>query len=140
MNAVDTDVLVHACDQSAGARQQTALDLIHETADCVLLWQVACEFVSASRKLASQNFTPTEAWQRLDTYLKLMQLVVPTAEVLEQARELHVVRQCAFWDALIYAACREAGVTRIYSEDLPGAPLEGLEVVNPFTDPPSAAP
>lgn len=40
--------------------------------------------------------------------------------------------QVAFWDAMIYAACLEAGVERIYSEDLPGCPVTGLEVVNPF--------
>ncbi len=58
MNAVDTNVLIYACDRSAGARQQKALDLIHGEAGGVLLWQVACEFVAASRKLAKQNFTP----------------------------------------------------------------------------------
>jgi predicted nucleic acid-binding protein len=41
-------------------------------------------------------------------------------------------------DALIAAACIEAGVTRLYSEDLPGSQAPaGLEVVNPFAGPPS---
>lgn len=33
----------------------------------------------------------------------------------------HLDRQCSYWDAMIIAACLEAGVTRLYSEDLPGA-------------------
>jgi predicted nucleic acid-binding protein len=33
---------------------------------------------------------------------------------------------------MIYAACQEAGVTRLYSEDLPGAAIQGLSIVNPF--------
>ena len=82
----------------------------------------------------AQNFTPVQAWDRLASFLKLMQLTVPTAGVLEQARQLHVDHQCSFWDAMIYAACREAGVTRIYSEDLPGAPVPHLEVTNPFAE------
>ena len=45
-------------------RQQIALDLITNTEDGVLLWQIACEFVSASRKLSKQGFTSTHAWNR----------------------------------------------------------------------------
>jgi predicted nucleic acid-binding protein len=34
---------------------------------------------------------------------------------------------------MIVAACQEAGVARLYSEDLPGStPPDGLEIVNPF--------
>ena len=57
MNAVDTNVLIYACDQSDVRRQRLALDLITSTPDCVLLWQVACEFIAASRKLNKQGFT-----------------------------------------------------------------------------------
>jgi len=36
---------------------------------------------------------------------------------------------------MIIAACLECGVTRLYSEDLPGRAIRGLEVVNPFVPP-----
>lgn len=36
MNAVDTDVLIYACDQTDVRRQHLALDLITTTPDCVL--------------------------------------------------------------------------------------------------------
>jgi len=53
--------------------------------------------------------------------------------VLERARSLHGEQQWPFWDAMIAAACLDAGVTRLYSEDLPGRkPPEGLEIINPF--------
>ena len=65
MIAVDTNVLIYACDQADPRRQQIALDLITNTSDGVLLWQVACEFLSASRKLSKQGFTPAHAWNRL---------------------------------------------------------------------------
>jgi hypothetical protein len=59
MIAVDTNVLIYACDQADPKRQKVALDLITNAEDGVLLWQVACEFISASRKLHKQGFTST---------------------------------------------------------------------------------
>ena len=39
----------------------------------------------------------------------------------------------SFWDALIWAAARENGVTVIYTEDTPGAgEIEGVRYINPF--------
>ena len=61
--------------------------------------------------------------------------MLPASSVLDRARSLHVDHQWSFWDAMIVAACLEAGVTRLYSEDLPGRkPPEGLEIVNPFKE------
>jgi predicted nucleic acid-binding protein len=48
MIALDTNVLIYACDKADLKRQQVALDLVSSAADGVLLWQVACEFVAAS--------------------------------------------------------------------------------------------
>jgi hypothetical protein len=61
MIAVDTNVLIYDCDQTDQRRQKIALDLITGVPDGVLLWQVACQFLSASRKLNKQGFTPTDA-------------------------------------------------------------------------------
>jgi predicted nucleic acid-binding protein len=53
--------------------------------------------------------------------------------VLERARALHLQEQWSFWDATLVSACIESGVTRLYSEDLPGRTSIGsLEIVNPF--------
>jgi len=39
----------------------------------------------------------------------------------------------SYWDAMIVAACLEAGVTKLYSEDSFGYDnIDGLEIVNPF--------
>lgn len=132
MNAVDTNVLIYACDSGDTARQERAVRLVTELPDGVLLWQVACEFVAASRKLADHGFTAAEAWERLSTFLQLFPLLPPTPAVLDRGRQLHLQRQLSFWDAMIVAACLEAGVTRFYSEDLPGAAVAGLEIANPF--------
>lgn len=54
MNAFETNVLIYACDENNPARQRFALDLIDRTTDGVMPWQVACEFIAVSRKLAGQ--------------------------------------------------------------------------------------
>jgi len=133
MTGLDTNILIYACDQRDPRLQEIALDTIHSTADGVLLWQVAFEFIAATRKLAEQGFTQHDAWSRLSELLRFLPLVLPNVKVLERARFLHVERQWSFWDAMIVGACLEAGVTRLYSEDLPGSqPPEGLEIINPF--------
>jgi predicted nucleic acid-binding protein len=54
-------------------------------------------------------------------------------DVLERVRSLHIEQQRAFWDATLVSACIERGVTRLYSEDLPGrAKIESPEIVSPF--------
>jgi hypothetical protein len=55
MIALDTTVLTYACDKADLTRQRVALDLISGAGDGVLLWQAACEFVAASRKIGIVN-------------------------------------------------------------------------------------
>lgn len=133
MNAVDTNVLIYACDSRDPVRQDTALGLIGSMRDGVLVWQVACEFIAASRKLAPQGLTPSAAWDRLSEFMQLFTLVMPSRPTLDRARLLHTNSGVAFWDATILAACADVGVTRLYSEDVPGNANVGVEVVNPFT-------
>ena len=133
MIAVDTNVLIYACDRADPRRQQIALDVVTNAEDGVLLWQVACEFISASRKLSKQGFTSTHAWNRLAEFQELLPLVLPSEAILARAKELHLTREAAFWDALILGACVDAAVEILYSEDLPGFDdFEGVRVINPF--------
>jgi predicted nucleic acid-binding protein len=133
MIALDTNILIYACDKADPKRQKAAIDLVSSATDGVLLWQVACEFVAASRKLKEQGFTAAHAWDRLGEYLTLFPLILRTTSVFERARILHVQDGWSYWDAMVVAGCMECGVTRLYSEDLPGRSVrEPLEIVNPF--------
>ena len=133
MIALDTNLLIYACDKADRKRQARAIELVSSATDGVLLWQVACEFVAASRKLSAQGFSTVDAWDRLMEYLALFPLILPTPGVFERARALHTRDGWSFWDAMIVAACLECGVTRLYSEDLPGRPVPGpLEIINPL--------
>lgn len=84
-------------------------------------------------KLGAHGFTEAQAWQRLAEFLALFPLILPTAALLERARTLHLEQRWAFSDALLVGACLESGVTRLYSEDLPGrAKIDSLEIASPF--------
>lgn len=131
--ALDTNVLLYAIDRSVPDKREAALKLIAESSGAVLLWQVAVEFVAATRKLAKQGFTPKEAWEQLGLYQAAMPLLMPSPAVLERARELHLRHQVSLWDSMLIAAALDAGAERLYSEDVPGAgSAVGLQIVNPF--------
>ena len=53
-------------------------------------------------------------------------------------RSLSITRRFSLshWDGLLVAACAEAGVDTLYSEDMDdGAEYDGVTVVNPFRSP-----
>ena len=59
--------------------------------------------------------------------------MLPSEANLARAKNLHLERGTSLWDALILAACVEAGVETLYSEDLPGFDdFDGVRVINPF--------
>jgi hypothetical protein len=87
--AFDTYIPIYACDKADPRRQKIALDLVSRPSDGVLLWQVACEFVAASRKLRSRGFTAVDAWDRLSDYLTIFPLILPSAGAFARARILH---------------------------------------------------
>jgi predicted nucleic acid-binding protein len=120
MIAVDTNVLIYACDQSDPRRQTIALDLIAASTDGVLLWQVASEFLSASRKLGKQGFTPTQAWNRLAEFRDLFPLVLPAEANLTHARELHVLHTVSLWDAR--SAPRASSIASCGQKSMPKRP------------------
>ncbi len=59
MNAVDTNILIYTHDPRDAVKQAAAVALIGTLPDGVLLWQVACEYVAASRKLAAYGHNQT---------------------------------------------------------------------------------
>jgi predicted nucleic acid-binding protein len=134
MNAVDTNILVYTHDPRDAVKQAKAVALVAGLTDGVLLWQVACEYVAASRKLEPFGHSQTKAWQELARLRRSWTTVVPSWAVMDRAEKLLARYKLSFWDAMIVAACLESGVTRLYSEDFDNsAKAAGLEVINPFT-------
>ena len=136
MDAVDTNVLLYAHDPRDPAKQQKAVSLIQSLVDGVLLWQVACEYLSASRKLEPLGYSRVQAFQDVRDLRKVWTTLLPEWDVLDRAERLLNTRSLSFWDAVLIAACCQGGIVRLYSEDFSGySKINGLELINPFQTP-----
>ena len=135
MNAVDTNVLFYARDTRVPAKRAVAASLIETLDDGVLLWQVACEYLWASRKLEPFGYSAPRAFHDIRRLRRVWQTVIPDWSCIDRAEDLQTRFSLSYWDALIIAACVEAGVERLYSEDFGGQRMiESLEIVNPFAE------
>ncbi len=138
MNAVDTNVFVYALDADDPVKQGKALDLLQRLTlaggSTVLPWQVGVELLSNLRKRESAGtISASDVDSRFRNCLAMFPLAIPNARVFSTYFDLHARFSLSHWDSLLLAACREAGVTTLYSEDMDaGTNYDGLVIVNPF--------
>ncbi len=68
-----------------------------------------------------------------DDVLAMFPLSIPSGKVFGLSFDLRTRFSLSHWDSMLLAACKDAGVTTLYSEDLnPGIDYDGLTVVNPL--------
>jgi len=132
MNAVDTNILIYVNDPRDTIKQGIASSLIASMTDGVLLWQVACEYLAASRKLEPFGYDRVQAWQYVRDLQQVWHTVLPTWSVLDRAENLINHFNLSYWDAMIVAACLEANVKTLYTEDFGYSNIDGLSIINPF--------
>ena len=133
MNAVDTNVLMYVRDPRDSVKQTTARQLVLSLTDGILLWQVACEYISASRRLREFGFSRSDALNDVRELRGVWRLEMPHWSIVEIAETLWGRYSLSFWDSMIVAACLHAGVERLYTEDFSAYPrIDTLEIVNPF--------
>jgi predicted nucleic acid-binding protein len=138
MTAIDTNVMIYAYDDDEPVKRRKALalltDLTNQSEHVVLLWQVAEEFLNCLRKWESKNkMSSTDVENHFHDVLDLFSLRHPSEAYFDISFDLRRRHSLSHWDSLLLAACREAGNTTIYSEDLQnGANYDGVTVVNPF--------
>jgi predicted nucleic acid-binding protein len=135
MNAIDTNLLVYAFDLDETIKGPKAVTLIESAplGETVLLWQVACELSAVLTRIGSRSRNIPDRRAAIDSIRARFPLIPPTPAVFESSWRLRDEHQMSFWDALLLAACLDAGVTRLYTEDLQSRPvIEGVEIVNPF--------
>jgi len=133
MNAVDTNVLFYAHDLRQEEKQKIAADLIASLDDGVLVWQVACEYLWASRKLEPQGYSHSDALEEVRSLRRVWNTVLPDWPALDRMESLKLRYHLSFWDGLLIATCLEAGVRRLFSEDFSSyRKVDSLEIVNPF--------
>jgi predicted nucleic acid-binding protein len=134
MNAIDTNVWLYRYDTRDPAKQAVAKQLIDQVRPLMLLWQVGCEFIAASRKLAAVGFTEQHAWAALAQMQSIVQAVIlPDPQLWGETQTLQGLYSLSFWDSLLVAACLRVNLRTLYTEDM-GAPrtIQGLSLVNPF--------
>jgi len=130
MTAVDTNILLYVHDSRDLRKRAAAAALVSSLVDGVLLWQVACEYLANFRKVGHD---PGRAWGYIRELRRAWGLAVPGWDVVDRAEALLESHSLSFWDALLIAACLEAGVKRLYSEDFSGyTRVNGLEIMNPL--------
>jgi predicted nucleic acid-binding protein len=135
---VDTNVLLYAHDDSAGAKQDQARALVGrlwESRDGCLSVQVLQEFfVNVTRKIAKPLSVET-ATEIVADYSRWY-LHVPAADDVLAAISIHQRTELSFWDAMIVRSAAEIGCAVLYSEDLnDGQEYSGVHVENPFQPP-----
>jgi predicted nucleic acid-binding protein len=136
MNAVDTNILIYVHDPRDPFKQSTSVFLLDSVGDLALLWQVACEYVAASRKLAPFGYNLTKALEDVRDMRRTWIPLLPAWSIHDLAEELMIGYSLSFWDAMIVAACLDGGVTCLYSEDFDSySNIEGLSLINPFKVP-----
>lgn len=114
-------------------KQDIASHLVENLSDGLLVWQTVCEFLAASRKLSSHGYDFNRACDDIRALMGVWSIALPSWQVLERAISLWKRNRLAYWDALIVAACLEAGADALYSEDFGGhSEIDGLKIVNPF--------
>jgi len=137
MNAVDTNVLLYSIDHLVPQKQSVAEPLLvwlAPSGDAILIWQVATEFLSNLRRWKDAGRiveNGVEAY--FDAIYGVFPLVLPSRGVLDRSLGLYSRYSLSHWDSLLVAACLDAGVTTLYSEDMGHeAQYDGLTIINPF--------
>ena len=81
MNAVDTNILIYARDPRDVQKQTTAVALLSSMIDGVLIWQVACEYLAASRKLEQFGYDRSHVIADLGDMRRVWQAILPSWDI-----------------------------------------------------------
>jgi len=130
---LDTNVLVYSIDRDAGARHERAASLVDEAVelDCVLTLQSLGEFFSAVTRKGKMPVR--DAADQVRDWQVLFPTIAAKANTLSQAIAAVTDHSLSFWDAMLWATAREAGVKVLLSEDFQhGRDLGGVRFRNPF--------
>ncbi len=135
MNAVDTNILIYVNDPRDPIKQRIAISLVSGLTEGILLWQVACEYLAASRKLEPFGYDKVQAYQYIRDLQHVWFTVLPTWGIIDRAENLMNRFSLSYWDSMILAACLEVNVQTLYTEDFGYSIIDGLRIVNPFNVP-----
>ncbi|MEY3298941.1 MAG: hypothetical protein RLZZ597_2201 [Cyanobacteriota bacterium] len=133
MNAVDTNILIYVSDPRDPSKQAIAASLVASLTDGILIWQVACEYLAASRKLEPLGYDRAQAYQYIRALQQVWITALPSWAIIDRAEDLMNRFSLSHWDSMIVAACLEAHAEILYTEDFGYSNIDGLKIVNPFS-------
>lgn len=138
MNGVDTNIFVYSLDQHEPVKRGKARDLLRQLrshpATTFLLWQVAAEFLRQLRTWQDRGEISRIAVHRyLNLFRRHFPLTMPQPQLLDRALDLSGRYSLSHWDSMLLAACIEAGIDTLYTEDM-AAPttFDSVRLINPF--------
>lgn len=134
MISFDTNILIYSVDRDAGIRHDTAVALVERSVRagiCIQPLQSLCEFFSiATRKTGLDATTAAEVVARWQAAVPIQPA---SDDDLRNAMRGVQEHGLSFWDALLWASVRRAGVELLISEDFQdGRTIEGVRILNPF--------
>jgi len=104
MNAVDTNILIYVNDPRDPDKQVIAASLVSLLTDGVLVWQVACEYLAASRKLEPLGYDRAQAYQYIRDLQQVWYTALPTWAVIDRAEGLITRFSLSHWDSMAIAS------------------------------------
>lgn len=131
---VDTNVFIYQLE-GLDERKRPIADAVIEDAisDGCISFQVVQECLNTIVCKADIPLTSAEAQRYLDSVLRPLWLVMPSADFYRRGIDIQDRYQYGFYDSLIIAAALQAGCKRLLSEDMQhGQRIERLIIENPF--------
>jgi predicted nucleic acid-binding protein len=130
----DSNVLVYAADLAGGERHERAADLVERAMrrqNCTQTLQSFSEFFNVVTRKAGVD--RAAAAELVGHWSAAMAVENATLQDLAHAMRAVGEHRLSFWDALLWATVRRAGVGLLISEDFQdGRTIEGVRVINPF--------
>ena len=136
MISFDSNVLVYAADATAGERHEHAADLLGRAMrlqNCIQTLQSFCEFFNVITR--KTGIGAAAAAEFVDTWSAAMAMESATFPDLATAMRGVHEHGLSFWDALLWATVRRAGVELLITEDFQDRrTIEGVRILNPFAE------
>lgn len=133
---LDTNLFVYPLTTGDEAKSEIAGKLIRKgirTGRSCISFQVVQECLNVIVRHAEIVLTAEQARRYLETSLKPLWRIYPSAPLYERALDIQTLHRFSFYDSLIVAAAQEAGCEVLYSEDLQhGQQVDFLTIQNPF--------
>jgi predicted nucleic acid-binding protein len=116
---VDTNILVYAYDDSAGAKRAIALSLLKEVLQsgaAIIGTQVLQELVICLRRKVARPLQNQEIRKIVSELLNQWEVFVDDSKSVLHLLEIQDRYKTSFWDALILYAAQESAAQTLYTE------------------------